>query len=183
MHPAFLYLPGGRLSQPELSAARLDGHVVDLGDAYIPADLVESADVRATTVAAFVQPGTAACSQTAAWIHGAGDAPPSVHHVRRCVERRLRPVTSARLVFHDTMVTADDVRMIGGIPVTVPGRTMLDLATRFHRDPRVLPWMEQLAGVIPGAAEDAAARLQDRQRMPGRRAGLALLERLILRTR
>lgn len=183
MHPAFLYLPGGRLSQPELSAARLDGHVVEVGDAYVPADLVESAEVRASTVSAFVQPGTAACSQTAAWIHGAGDAPPNVHHARRCVERRLRPATSHRLVFHDTMVPEDDVRTIGGVPVTMPTRTMLDLATTFHRDPRVLPWMELLAVAIPGAAEAAVARLQDRQRMPGRRAGLALLERLVLRTR
>jgi hypothetical protein len=183
MHPAFLYVPGGRLSQPELSAARLDGHVVEVGDAYIPADLVEGPDVRAGAIATLVQAGTAACGPTAAWIHGAGDAAPGVHHVRRCVERRLRPLTCARLIFHDTMVPAVDVAMIGGIPVTTPTRTMLDLATTLHRDPRVLTWMSRLAVACPGTAEAAAEALRARRRVPGSRAGLAALERLAVRTR
>lgn len=183
MHPAFLYLPGGRLSQSELSAARIDGHVIEVGDAYIPADLVEGPDVRASTVASLVRPGTAACAQTAAWIHGAGDAPPPVHHVRRCVERRIRPTTGARLVFHDTAVPADDVMEIGGVAVTSPVRTMLDLTTTLHRDPRVLPWMVHLAVEFPDTVQTAAGRLRALQRMPGRRAGLAALERIAVRKR
>ncbi|MFK3679107.1 type IV toxin-antitoxin system AbiEi family antitoxin [Microbacterium sp. NPDC090218] len=181
MHPAFLYVPGDRLSQSELSAARIDGHVVEVGDAYIPADLVEDPDVRATTVSALIQPGTAACAQTAAWIHGAGDAPPMVHHVKRCVERRIRPVTSARLVFHDTVLPGSDLWTIGGVPVSTPVRTMLDLATTLHRDPRVLPWMDRLALAVPGTPEAAAAALCGLRRVPGSRAGLAALERLALR--
>lgn len=183
MHPAFLYLPGGRLSQSELSAARLDGHVVEVGDAYVPADLVEGPDVRAGAVAALVKAGTAACGPTAAWIHGAGDAPPGVHHVRRCVERRLRPMTSARLIFHDTMLPAVDVAVVGGIPVTTPARTMLDLSTTLHRDPRVLTWMSRLDAACPGSTEAAATALRARQRVPGSRVGLAALERLAVRTR
>jgi len=183
MHPAFLYLPGEKLSHSELSAARIDGHVVEVGEGYIPADLLEGPDVRATAVAAFVRTGTAACGPTAAWIHGAGDAPPSVHHVRRCVERRLRPATSARLVFHDTMVPASDVALIGGVPVTSPIRTMLDLATTLHRDARVLPWMNALAAALPETPAGAAAALRELHRVPGSRAGLAALGRLVVRTR
>ncbi len=183
MHPAFLYLPGERLSESELSAARIDGHVVEVGDAYIPADLVAGPDVRASSVAALVQPGTAACTQTAAWIHGAGDAPPVVHHVRRCIERRIRPITSARLVFHDTVLPDADVELIGGVPVSTPGRTMLDLATTLHRDPRVLVWMDRLTVAVPGTAELAVAALRDLRRVPGSRVGLAALERLALRRR
>jgi hypothetical protein len=171
------------LSQPELSAARIDGHVVEVGDAYVPADLVESADVRASAVATLVQPGAAASGPTAAWIHGAGDTPPAVHHVRRCVERRLRPVTSARLVFHDTVIPASDVQVIGGIPVSTPVRTMLDLATTLHRDPRVLTWMNRLAIVCPETPEAARTALRGLRRVPGSRAGAAVLERLALRTR
>ncbi|MFJ6531320.1 type IV toxin-antitoxin system AbiEi family antitoxin [Microbacterium sp. NPDC091662] len=183
MHPAFLYVPGDRLSLSELSAARIDGHVVEVGDAYVPADLVEGPDVRAGAVASLVQPGTAASGPTAAWIHGAGDAPPAVHHVRRCVERRIRAVTSSRLVFHDTVVPASDVQLIGGIRVSDPVRTMLDLATALHRDPRMLTWMDRLALVFPETPNAAAEALRAMSRVPGSRAGSAVLERLALRTR
>ena len=183
MHPAFLYVPGERLSQTELSAARIDGHVVDLGDAYIPADFVEGPDVRASTIAALVRPGTAACHQTAAWIHGAGDTPPGVHHVKRCVERRIRPVTSSRVVFHDTLLPEADVCALGGVAVSSPARTMLDLATTLHRDPRVLPWMDLLAVACPNTPEAAMRALQDLRRVPGSRMGAAALQRLAVRRR
>ncbi|PRB13430.1 type IV toxin-antitoxin system AbiEi family antitoxin [Microbacterium sp. MYb62] len=183
MHPAFLYVPGERLSLSELSAARIDGHVVEVGDAYVPADLFEGPDVRASAIASLVQPGTAASGPTAAWIHGAGDSPPGVHHLKRCVERRIRAVTSARLVFHDTVVPPSDVLLIGGIPVSTPVRTMLDLATAVHRDPRVLTWMDRLAEVFPDAPEAAGETLRGMSRVPGSRAGTAVLERLALRKR
>ena len=183
MHPALLYLPGARLSLPELSAARLDGHVVDIGDAYIPADLLEAADVRAASVSALVQDGAAACGPTAAWIHGAGDAPPPVHHVKRCVRRRIRGHASARLVFHDTVLPEHDVVRIGGVSVSTPVRTMVDLATALHRDPRMLPWMEALAVAQPGVTDGALVTLRSLNRVPGSRAGQAALGRLALRMR
>jgi hypothetical protein len=181
MHPAFLYVPGARLSQAELSAARIDGHVVELGDGYVPADLVETPAARASTLAELVRPGTAASGPTAAWIHGAGDSPPAIHHVKRSVERRLRPRTNGRLVFHDTLLAASDLCEIGGIAVSTPARTLLDLSTALHRDPRVLTWMERLAHVFPGLASETAALLRGLQRVPGSRTGLAALERLAVR--
>ena len=48
----FLYFPHDRLSPAELSAARLDGHVVELGEGYIPADAVETAEINVTVVVA-----------------------------------------------------------------------------------------------------------------------------------
>lgn len=183
MHPAFLYLPGGRLSLAELSAARIDGHVFEIGEAYVPADLVETPDVRASSIAPLVRPGTAASWSSAAWIHGAGDAAPSVHHVKRSVDRRLRAHTSARLVFHDSLLAASEWQSIGGIAVSTPLRTMLDLATNLHRDPRVLRWMHGLAQVFPELPGDSATALQALCRVPGSRAGIAALERLALRTK
>ncbi|MFJ6547865.1 type IV toxin-antitoxin system AbiEi family antitoxin [Microbacterium sp. NPDC091676] len=181
MHPALLYLPGLRLSQPELCAARLDGHVVEIGDAYIPADLPESADVRASSIASLIQEGAAACGPSAAWIHGAGDRPPTVHHARRWVERRVRPRMDSRVVFHDTRLPRTDVQIIGGIAVSTPVRTLCDLATTLHRDPRVLPWMQALAQVHPAALDDAMEALRTRNRVPGSVSGLAALERLVRR--
>lgn len=183
MHPAFLYVPGERLSQSELSAARIDGDVIDVGDAYIPADLVEGPAVRASSIGVLVRPGTAACNQTAAWIHGAGDRPPAVHHVKRCVDRRIRAITSSRVVFHDTLLPAADVQNLGGVVVSSPARTMLDLATTLHRDPRVLPWMDLLAVACPATPEAAMSALQDLRRVPGSRMGSAALQRLAVRKR
>lgn len=183
MHPALLYLPGRRLSLTELTAARIDGHVVEVGDAYVPADLVEGPDVRAASVAVLVRPGTAAWGPTAAWIHGAGDAPPSVHHVKRCVDRRLRPRTDGRLVFHDTLLPVSQTALLGGIRVATPVRTMVDLATALHRDPRMLTWMERLALTRSDLVAQAADALNRTSRVPGTRTGRAALERLLVRTR
>ena len=54
MHPALFYLPGDRLMQPELSAARLDGHVVEMGEGYIPADVVEGPEARAAALRSLI---------------------------------------------------------------------------------------------------------------------------------
>jgi hypothetical protein len=106
-----------------------------------------------------------------------------VHHVKRSVPRRLRPHTSARLVFHDTLLPEEDLVRIGGVSVSTPARTMIDLATTLHRDPRVLPWMSALAFACPGVTDDAINGLRRRSRMPGSRTALAALERLSVRTR
>ncbi len=183
MHPAFLYLPGERLALSELSAARLDGHVVELGEGYIPADLVESPSARAAAVASLIPPDTAASGPTAAWIHGAGDAPPAIHHVRRAVERRIRPVIQARVTMHDTAVSASALIRVSGIPVMTPVRTMVDLALGLHRDESLRRWMVLLAAVDEQIAPEAIAAIDALSRVPGKRAGRGALERLVVRKR
>ncbi|MBO0979081.1 hypothetical protein [Microbacterium sp. SD291] len=183
MHPAFLYLPGDRLTLPELTAARLDGDVVEMGEGYVPADLVEAASIRAGALARLIAPGTAASDATAAWIHGAGDAPPSPHHVRRAVGHRIRAQSHQRLVFHDTFVPASDLVLVGGIPVTTARRTLADLALGVHRDPSCLPWVRALAAAAPDAVVEASHALRAMTRVPGTRAGLAALEAAAVRTR
>lgn len=183
MHPAFFYLPGERLTGPELAAARLDGHVVDLGEGYIPADLVESAGTRARTIASLVPPHTAASGPTAAWVHGAGDRPPSRHHVRRAVSRRIRPALSPRVTFHDTALRPDDVESLGGVLVMTRTCTMVDLALSLHRDESVLRWMVLLGEVDPELWARAIAVVDAFSRVPGTRAGRAALERLSVRRR
>ncbi|MHC9044083.1 hypothetical protein ACYX8G_05840 [Microbacterium saperdae] len=182
MHSALLYVPGRRLTLAELSAARLDGDVVEIGDAYIPADLIESADVRASSIADLVRPGTAAAGPTAAWIHGAGDAPPAVHHIRRSIPRRVRPQLSGRMIFHDGALSPSEVESIGGIDVSTPLRTMLDLATGVHRDARLIAWIEHLARVDAVLVGESIACMQQWNRVPGSRIGRAVLERLAVRT-
>lgn len=177
MHPALFYLPGDRLAQPELSAARLDGHVVELGEGYIPADLVEGPEVRAAGLRSLIMPGMAASGPSAAWIHGAGDGPPSPHHARRAVARRLRPAVSARLIFHDVLLAPGDLTQIAGLSVSTPLRTMIDLILGIHRDPASATWAAALAELTPGLIAAAANEVRTLHRVPGTRAALTWIER------
>lgn len=183
MHPAFLYLPGDRLTIPELSAARLDGHLVDLGEGYIPADLVETPSARAAAIATLVPAHTAASGPSAAWVHGAGDAPPARHHVRRAVSHRIRPALPARVILHDTALPRSDFLLIGGVPVMTAERTMVDLALGLHRDASLRRWMLLLAHAEPGLVPAALVDLDSMIRVPGKRAGRGALERILVRTR
>jgi len=178
MHPALFFLPGERLSQPELSAARLDGHVVEVGEGYIPADLVESPQARAAGLAPLMGPGLAASGPSAAWVHGAGDRPPLRHHAHRAVPRRVRAPQSARLAFHDTALADHEMLHIGGIAVSTPLRTMIDLVLAVHRDEALSVWAEALAEVAPGLLDEAAVALRSMHRVPGTRAALAEVDRL-----
>ncbi len=178
MHPALLYLPGDRLSQPELSAARLDGHVVEVGEGYIPADVVESPQARAAGLSGLIGPGFAASGPSAAWIHGAGDRPPVRHHAHRAVARRLRAPQSARLVFHDSALGDHEIVHIGGIAVATPLRTMIDLALGVHRDATLAVWAEALGELSPDLLHEASAVLRAMHRVPGIRSALNEVDRL-----
>ncbi|KQR45537.1 hypothetical protein ASF87_15070 [Microbacterium sp. Leaf161] len=183
MHPAFLYLPGERLTIPELSAARIDGHLVDLGEGYIPADLIESPSARAAAIAGLVPADTAASGPSAAWIHGAGDAPPARHHVRRAVGHRIRATLPPRVILHDTALSRTHIELIGGVPVMTPQRTMVDLALGLHRDESLRRWMLLLADTEPALVSVALSEIDAMIRVPGKRAGRGALERLLVRTR
>lgn len=183
MHPAFLYAPGQRLSLSELSAARLDGDVVELGECYIPADLVEGPALRARALASVIPAGTAASGPTAAWIHGAGTSAPVRHHVQRTAAQRLRIDVDRRLIFHDRRLAAPDIRWYGGVPVTAPTRTMCDLLLGIGRNPDYLAWARLLADTRPATLESAEREIRSLHRVPGRRQALAVLAEMDLRTR
>lgn len=128
MASPFLYLVDDRLSLAELTAARLDGHVVELGDAFIPADAVETCALRAGSLTSILGDSLAATHLTAAWVHGALPVPPARHTVQRAVARRAHHTPSRHLVYRDLAVDPADLALIGGVPVTTRVRTLMDLA-------------------------------------------------------
>lgn len=169
MHGPFLHLPGERLSLTELSAARLDGDVVELGEAYAPADLVETAVLRAASLAPLTHgiQGAAFAGMSAAWIHGAGDAPPEVHELQSATGRRLRASASRRLLVHDPVLEPADVHLLGGIAVTTPERTLIDLLRWPVTHPERHEWARLLVLADPGVVPRAATRLSALHRGPG----------------
>lgn len=176
MPSPFLYFADAPLSLAELSAARLDGDVVELGDAYIPADAVETRALRAGSLRGLLGDTLAATHVTAAWIHGALTEPPARHTVQRAVARRIHHVIDRRILYRDLTVDLDDLLLVGGVWVTTPERTLADLArvpdTAHARAARLL------ADELPHVRDGALAWLESQGPVRNKRSGLAFLREL-----
>ena len=172
----FLYFADERLSRAELTAACLDGDLVALGDAYIPADAVETAALRAGSLAETLGDTLAATHLSAAWVHGGLPAPPSRHTVQRGVPRRLHVRPDRRVVYRDLQVPGEDLQLVGGVLVTTPARTLADLA-RVGNDEHAAA-ARLLAEIETDAAYQAIARLEAGA-LPHKRAALACLWALV----
>jgi len=173
MASVHLYFPGDRLSGAELAAACLDGHLVSLGEAYIPADAVETAALRAGSIAPLLGETLAATHLSAAWIHGATASAPARHRVQRVGVRRGRTVIDHRLEFHDTPVRHDDLVLLGGIWTTTPARTLADLARVGTGDELAAAHALVRIGVV--TPHEALALLSTAGRLPGKRDAITLL--------
>lgn len=123
----FLYLPGDRLSAAELSAARLDGDLVEVGEGFIPADALETRELRAASLRPLVGDGLVVTHRSAAWVHGARLDPPRRHSVQRLSATRLPHVIHGRLHYRDGRMPPADALLLGGIAVTTVARTLADL--------------------------------------------------------
>lgn len=134
MNSAYMFFGNDRLSIAELSAARLDGHLVELGEGYIPADAIETAHLRAASLRELLGSDLAATHESAAWVHGAIDEPPERHRAQRAVGRRLHHVIDRRLTYRDGCLAEADLCTFGGVWVTTPVRTLADLARRASHD-------------------------------------------------
>ncbi len=175
----FLYYADERLSPAELSAARLDGHLVELGDAYIPADAVETAALRAGSLRDLLSDTLAATHVSAAWVHGAVSEPPARHTVQRAVERRLHHVIGRRLLYRDRPVAAADLQRLGGVWVTTPARTLADLAR--VPDDEHAEAARRLADAVPGLVAEAIAWMSSHGPLPHKRTALPFLRGLAAR--
>ena len=175
----FLYFPGDRLSSAELSAARLDGDVVELGEAYIPADAVETRALRAGSLRGILGDTLAATHLSAAWVHGGLTEPPARHTVQRAVAWRIHQVIDRRAVYRDPEVGSEDLWRIGGVLVTSPQRTLADLAR--VPDDDYAEAARLLSDAFPGLALEAAEWFDARSPVPHKRTAVAFLHGLAAR--
>lgn len=175
MASPFLYFADDRLSRAELTAACLDGDLVELGDAYIPADAVETSGLRAGSLLPVLGETLAATHLTAAWIHGALPQQPSRHTVQRALPRRLHIVPDRQVVYRDRAVPIEDLQLIGGVRVTTMPKTLADLS-RVDDDDHARA-ARLLAAMDPGAVAAAIAGLE-LGALPHKRTALAFLRGL-----
>ncbi|CAN7283258.1 SAM-dependent methyltransferase [Microbacterium sp. LjRoot45] len=179
----FLYFPDGPLSSAELGAARLDGDLVEVGEAFMPADAVETAELRAGSLGRVVGARWALTHESAGWVHGAFPDPPALHCVQRCVATRSQNVLDGRLRYRDVRIPESDVQWVGGVAVSTVVRTFVDLL----RD-RVLDQGDSDRAVRimlewrPGLADDGLRWLEQAGPVHHKRAAQEYLRAAVRRT-
>jgi hypothetical protein len=106
---------------------------------YVAAHLPDSLALRSEVLRLVVPPGCFVCDETAAWVHGADMALapnshlalPRVSFFRHADAGRLR---NGLVASGERTVTSRDLVPVGGLLVTTPLRTALDLGRLRHRD-------------------------------------------------
>lgn len=174
MSSPFLYFAGDRLSVAELASARLDGDVVEVGEAYMPADAVETRDLRAGSLRRRMPEGLALIRESAAWVHGAVPDAPERHTVQRRTVARVHHVVDARLLYRDQLLGAGDDELIGGVWVTTPARTLADLVRGLQRGEDLSAYVEAMLR-WDARVRDAAIEVLTRGSRPHKRPAVAFL--------
>ncbi len=179
----FLYYAGDRLTHAELMSARLDGDVVEVGEAYMPADAVETAEIRAGSLRDLGGENLAFTHESAAWVYGALDDPPKRHSLQRYAPTRPHHILDARIRYRDVRLPTADGRAMAGVVVSTPVRTVVDLLRdRVFRDGASPATVEAL---LRDDATLAAAALRwsaHAAPLPYKRAAVAFLREWELKT-
>jgi hypothetical protein len=115
------------LPMAELGSARLDGELFTLAGAWCPVDALDGPETRAGAIQPVAPRRAAAERLTAAWIYGL--APEPAEH-QFCVDvsarTHLQPGASVHL--REVKLGRGDAVRVGGLLVTTPLRTAVDLA-------------------------------------------------------
>lgn len=145
------------------------------GDVAIPADRVETPDIRAAALAGLVPRRGVVGRVAAAWVHTGGPRPARIDVL--VAPHARRPDPHPQRVPHECVLPADDVVVRGPVRVTTVERTALDVArwTRGPETARVLERLARLAGLDPVHAQ---ARLGELTGHRGVHEACAALERL-----
>ncbi|MCU1544587.1 MAG: hypothetical protein JWM50_2452 [Microbacteriaceae bacterium] len=163
-------LHAGDLPLAELHAARLDGELVALDEAFAPIDTAEGPAARAAALARAWSPRLIAEQRTAAWIWGALADAPARHQLCSSVQARARPPTPLRSTVREVVIDPDEVSSVAGLRVTTPLRTVTDLArfdARFGESEALL--VRELLRRGGLTLDDCRVALERRRNLPAKR--------------
>ena len=123
--PVVFYPPF--LSAVELRAAELDGELFAVGWGWEHADLPPSAAARAASLRPELPPRAILADRTAAWVWGWTTRRVGV---AICIDIRARISSPHRRSYRarEVVIDGDEVRHLGGVSITSPERTIVDLA-------------------------------------------------------
>lgn len=158
-----LVLSDADLPWAELQAARLDGELYDLGEAFCPIDELETPRHRARAAIGRRSRRLIAELGTAAWVWGAAPEPAHLQFaVTPDARARLSPDQHASV--REIVFAPSDLVELDGVTVTTPTRTAVDLA-RFE-EPFTPETVARLAAIVGFALEDCLAILESRSGIP-----------------
>jgi hypothetical protein len=163
----------------ELHAARLDGELFRVGDAFATLDTPDTAELRAAAFRLSAPRAAVADRLTAAWIHGARAGPPSTLQV--CVDTAHRVSATALygLDVRQCILARGDVVRLGDARVTAPLRTVVDLLRTMSRlTPAMAVELFALLELSGSDADDCREHIRRQDRVPGTRQALARLAAL-----
>lgn len=145
---------------------------------YARADLDDTMELRIEAIATVVDPRHVVVDRTAAWIHGVDVLLFAEHEfvppVETCALRGRHPTERAAADGRRRDLVPDDITVVGGVRVTTPLRTAMDLGCNLRR-------RDAMAALIAIAREHGITPAQIRQRLPRfrRRRGVVQLRELI----
>lgn len=141
--PHELYSPGALFSWPELQAMASDGVLTQLYQrGYMPPGTRSTPQLRARAAACTIPPAirqrVVAGRMTAAWIYGCAREPDRLALLVDA-NRRISSLRSTRgCTFHEVRLGPFDVVSLGGLMVSSPLRTAVDIALHVEAE-RALP--------------------------------------------
>ena len=172
------------LPSAELWAAKLDGQLFQVGDGFAPGDEIVQATHRALAVHFVGAPADGVDSRliaeqrSAAWIWGALDVAPV--HQQLCVVSNSRAGRDLprSVSVREVVIRGSEISLVGGLRVTTPLRTILDLA-RFSEafestDIYTVSRLMRQTGIN---FEQCEADVNGRRNLPGKRRALQRLSR------
>lgn len=163
----------------ELHALRLDGELFAIDEAFAPVDQPDSVSQRAKALEHLCSGRLIAEQRTAAWVWGACDTAPTQLDLCASIGARARVSDSGRIALREVVIDDSEVATIGGLRVTTPLRTVIDLL-RFQ--PRFEGELIQRLLVAGGlSAEDCHSYLEARNNLPRKKLAAARLGDLAVR--
>jgi hypothetical protein len=163
----------------ELCAARLDGEVYAVDDCFAAMDEVNVTVVRAAAVARTAPKRAIAELDTALWIYGILQHPPTRHRFCINVAERARTPQSSRYTVRECVIRPGDVVRVAGTRVTSALRTLVDIlraSAQFGRDEKLA--VTELLRVGDLGADECEERLRAQPSAPGNRRALERLSAL-----
>lgn len=168
-------LDSSDLPLAELQAARLDGEVFSIGEAFAPVDELEQGRHRALSIRCLAGDRLIADRLTAAWIHGALLLPPERHAF--CVPYSARgSVPSPRYTVREVVISEDEVTLMAGVKVTRTKRTTIDLLRQEQFSALELAAVIGLIRDCGVSLEWCRAHLLERHKLAGKRAALERID-------
>jgi hypothetical protein len=161
------------LPEAELCAARLDGELYRIDECFSPIDEVESPITRANALSSITPARFIAEQRTAAWLYGALGFPPAVHQFCVAARARAKPPHGRRMTVREVEIDDPEIQAFGGIRVTTPLRTAVDLA-RFSRlfgteERQIVTALLAIDGV---GFDECRVAVNLRRNLPGKRLAL-----------